>query len=331
MALAATELSILILWSKSQATELSAAASAVSFLVAAELVVLSWLEHTRSIRPSTIIISYLLFTALLDLPQIRTLWLLDTELSVAPVFTTAFALKCILLVFESLQKRGSFIGHAANLPPEATSGVINQSFLWWLTELFRRGFRGLLSFSDLFVLDSSMMSAGLSSKIQSSWQKRKVPERRLELPIVLCKALWWPFLSMMPPRIVLIGLTFAQPFLIQRVLSLLAEDDTHQTRNMGYGLIGATALIYLGLAICRLQYNQRVNRFTTMFRGATVSLIYQRSLAIKDGLYDEASAVTLMSTDVDRIAECLTEINECWARAVEVAIGITLLASVVGE
>lgn len=71
-------------------------------------------------------------------------------------------------------------------------------------------------------------------------------------------------------------------------------------------------------------------RLITQFRGAMVVLIYNHTLGIQDGLYDESAAVTLMSTDVDNIANILVSLNECWAEVIEVTIGIYLLARQVG-
>ena len=67
-----------------------------------------------------------------------------------------------------------------------------------------------------------------------------------------------------------------------------------------------------------------------MFRGASISLIYNQSLLIEDNVQNESAAISLMSTDVDRIAICLEEINECWSRLIEVSVGIPLLARQVG-
>jgi ATP-binding cassette subfamily C (CFTR/MRP) protein 1 len=67
-----------------------------------------------------------------------------------------------------------------------------------------------------------------------------------------------------------------------------------------------------------------------MFRGAAVSLIYEQALLARVGSYDKSGAVSLMSTDVDEIAFCLEELNECWACFIEVVIGITLLARQLG-
>ena len=67
-----------------------------------------------------------------------------------------------------------------------------------------------------------------------------------------------------------------------------------------------------------------------MLRGALVSLIFTRTLALRDGAYDEATAVTHMSVDVDRIAMSMESVPETWARMVEVAIGIWLLSTQLG-
>jgi ATP-binding cassette subfamily C (CFTR/MRP) protein 1 len=61
-----------------------------------------------------------------------------------------------------------------------------------------------------------------------------------------------------------------------------------------------------------------------MFRGAAASLIYARSLEI-NCKYNELVAVTLMSTDVDRVTTSLHLVNEIWARLIEIGLGVWLL------
>jgi ATP-binding cassette subfamily C (CFTR/MRP) protein 1 len=67
-----------------------------------------------------------------------------------------------------------------------------------------------------------------------------------------------------------------------------------------------------------------------MFRGGMVTLIYDRTLALKDGVYDESAALSLMSNDVDQISVSLKELNEIWARALELIIAFTLLTRQLG-
>ena len=67
-----------------------------------------------------------------------------------------------------------------------------------------------------------------------------------------------------------------------------------------------------------------------MFRGALISLIYSKSLVISDGAHDNKAALTLMSTDVDRIASSLQTVHEIWANFFELGIALYLLERQVG-
>ena len=67
-----------------------------------------------------------------------------------------------------------------------------------------------------------------------------------------------------------------------------------------------------------------------MLRGALVGVIYNRALLSSDGLHDDSAAVTLMSTDIDRIAIALQSVTETWGRIIEVGIGMYLLERQLG-
>lgn len=59
----------------------------------------------------------------------------------------------------------------------------------------------------------------------------------------------WPLLSVIIPRAGLIGFTFCQPFLINRAITLAMQPVTEHTTNMGYGLIGAYVIVYVGISV----------------------------------------------------------------------------------
>jgi ATP-binding cassette subfamily C (CFTR/MRP) protein 1 len=61
-----------------------------------------------------------------------------------------------------------------------------------------------------------------------------------------------------------------------------------------------------------------------------VSLIYDRTLSLDSDKNDELAALTLMSTDLDRLTSTLQSVNEIWARTIEIAIGIWLLERKLG-
>ena len=132
------------------------------------------------------------------------------------------------------------------------------------------------------------------------------------------------------PRLCLIFFKYAQPFLISRVISFVSDPVTSGSHEAGYVLIAAAAFVYIGAAIGDAQYQHRLYRTNTMLRGALVGLIYDRTLLIQDGVYDESAAITLMSTDVDGINGTIERLFEVWAPFLEVAIGIYLLANELG-
>ncbi|KAB8223991.1 P-loop containing nucleoside triphosphate hydrolase protein [Aspergillus novoparasiticus] len=324
---AAIQLALLISWAKNTRpnTKFSVASSAINLAVAAEIVVLSWVEDERSVRPSSLLAIYLLFTLLFDVVQTRTLWLSPGNILIPSLFTASVAAKTVMVLFESLGKQKYLIGPYQDLPPESTSGIVNRSFMWWLNRLFFRGFRSLLTTEDLDHLDKPLESAATAPKALRAWALRRRPERRFEFPWQMGRAFKGPLALTILPRLFLIGFTFSQPFLITSILKWL--DNSHSASNHGYGLIGATLVIYLGMALSNLIYDQLLYRFVTMFRGAASSMIYDHALHIPDGtLGDRSATITLMTTDVDRIITCLITLNEFWARTIEVGIGIALLA-----
>ncbi|KAK0620017.1 hypothetical protein B0T14DRAFT_537621 [Immersiella caudata] len=295
------QLSLLILWTlETQMKTRVSIAHVVANLVHANLVVAlqivarTWAEDVRSLRPSSLISTYLLFTLISDAARALTLWLRQPWSPLAATLTSRTAVK----------KRRYLKNEYQDPPPESTSGIINRRFLWWTNRLFREGFKKLLTYQDLYTLDSRLTPAELSRAITKAWARRNKPERRFEFP--------------------------RAPFLIFRALTHLTSPDDETAVREGYGLVGAAGSTYMGLAISSLRYNQSIYRFTTVFRGAAVSLIYNHALVVQDHIYDEAAAVTLMSTDVGSIARCLVNLNECWARLLEVTVGIALLTLQLG-
>lgn len=56
-------------------------------------------------------------------------------------------------------------------------------------------------------------------------------------------------LAAVPPRLFLIGFTYAQPFLITAAIDLAYKPRTEQHDNAGWGLVGAYAIVFAGMAV----------------------------------------------------------------------------------
>jgi hypothetical protein len=67
-----------------------------------------------------------------------------------------------------------------------------------------------------------------------------------------------------------------------------------------------------------------------MIRGSLVSVIYSQTLRLPCDSAKSSAALTLMSTDVDRIALTAQKAFDLWACPIEIAVAIFLLAREVG-
>ena len=57
------------------------------------------------------------------------------------------------------------------------------------------------------------------------------------------------FLVGVLPRLLQIGFVFAQPFLVDTTVSWVDAPTTANTKSQGYGLVGAFAITYTGIAV----------------------------------------------------------------------------------
>jgi hypothetical protein len=122
-------------------------------------------------------LSTFLFTTLLfDIARSRTLWLRaadDLNPAIAYVSTAAVVVKAFVLVLEALGKQRLLRPEYQDYPPEATSGIYNRSFFWWLNPLFRLGFRRVLDINDLFTLDKHLQASYCFKRFRVAWASGK--------------------------------------------------------------------------------------------------------------------------------------------------------------
>jgi hypothetical protein len=170
---AALQLALMITWMMTSLPALQGPAStaaSLSFVSSLVLLGVSYLEHTKSLRPSALINSYLFFTVLFDLAIVRTLWLAFPSNAIRELFTTSFAIKAVILVLEAKEKR-DYVPTDNNMGPEETSGLYSQSFVWWLNSMIKQGYRHILKPTDLYPVDQSMSSERLNAQFWIEWNR----------------------------------------------------------------------------------------------------------------------------------------------------------------
>ena len=134
------------------------------------MVVLSYSEHHRSFRPSSILCIFLLVSLVGEIVQTRTIrhkygW---STLSIG--YLMSILLRAFLLLLESRSKRKQLKEPFKGYSPESTSSVLNQTLFLWINVLFKKGFRHLLTLADLFGPDAELSSQNLQDRFQTVWQ-----------------------------------------------------------------------------------------------------------------------------------------------------------------
>ncbi|CAN9446968.1 unnamed protein product [Alternaria alternata] len=325
------ELALLVIWANRQTRNNRAelASAAISFIGAVLLGFLSFVEHMRSIRPSFLLTVYLFFTSIFGIERSRS-YALTPELDlVATVFASRLAVKVFLAIVEARDKRRLLLPDFANNPTEATSGVYRRVTFWWLNPLFKKGFSTSLTVDDLFQLDKHLTADYLHHLIGSSWARVANVGTHSLFGTTLRK-LKWPILAVVPPRLCLIAFNFCQPFLIERAVNFSQEAETAQTANIGYGLIGAYIIVFIGIAISTGQYMHFTFRFITQMRGGLISMLYNKATEVTLTDMDPASSITLMSADVERIVTGMETGHEVWSNTLEIALAMYLLERQLG-
>ncbi|KAH7361060.1 ATPase-like protein [Rhexocercosporidium sp. MPI-PUGE-AT-0058] len=334
--LSAIYLALLVICTRSSTTNtVFTSSTAFPFVSALYIAALSALEHARSPRPSALIQIFLLLTILFDIARARTFWLAgisSEDFMFCRLFTASIVAKALVLLVESKQKSSQVQWDSKRHCPEETSGIFGLAAYTWLYSIFWNGYRTILTLEDLFALDPRLATENLQLKLRELLQdpSTKGKKHGLGLAKALSQTLLNSLLLPVVPRIGLIAFRFCQPFLINTLLDYLRKSDQESPDNFGYGLIGAAFLIYMGIALSTSCYWYLHERTLCKCRAALGGAIYLKTTEMRLSSSGDSAAVTLMSTDVERIRIGFLNLHEFWGNSVEVALASWLLQRQLG-
>ncbi|EGR53020.1 uncharacterized protein TRIREDRAFT_54954 [Trichoderma reesei QM6a] len=280
--------------------------SAITSLIAClGLCPLVFLEHTRSVRPSDLSILYLCVTLACDSVDLWTTIYQDAAASVAlPDLLPAIVnicLKLVLVVVESQRKDKILRDGSEKWSEEELSGILSRTFFWWINSILAQGRRNILTEDSLPPIGAQLSSKLLRHQASVAWDQRAKPVGKLTLPKVLIATTLPHFLAPILPRLCLILFRYSQPVLIRNVIRYLDASMNENSTERDYTVVVMAVVVYVGLAISKAIYQQRLNRLKVMIRGAVVGLIHRKSLNHISSNYDDGKAVTLMSTDAENV------------------------------
>ncbi|KAI1080070.1 ABC transporter [Whalleya microplaca] len=320
----AAQLVLLILRSQKTVAQTSASLTADSLTIVgiAGVAWLSYIDHQRSLRPCTLISLYLSVLVILDLARVRTLWLTGSTKGEAAAMTVTLILTVAALLLESAEKRSSITEEKRFGAPEEYSGFWTRTAFTWLVTTFRAGYSKVIVQDDLPILDTRLQSSVLRKSLVSTWAKYD-RRARYNLLKACFHANLFSFLSGIPPRLCKTVFYFTQPLLINTTVSYVA--DASADISFGRALVGAWALVFLGIACSTALFSYQTTRFITRVKGGLIGLIYQETMKARTVDLRETTAIALMGTDVERIGQNFQSIHEIWASVIEIGVAIWLL------
>ncbi|GKZ73873.1 hypothetical protein AnigIFM50267_010812 [Aspergillus niger] len=305
------------------ATDLSAVAAIFGFLTAIVLMILSMYEHIRSVAPSTLVPLYVIASLCLNVAQCQRLGAQGQQ-SVPYTITAVLVInKVAVILLEALPKRGILLATYRDYSPSDTAGPYSTLLLWWINPLLWKGYFTQLGVNNLYPLEVALSSQGLEDRFEAEWKRSR------HLLRAVTRVLKYHILASGLPQLLLIGVKFTQPYLIQDTTRFVM-DPVESQKWPAWRLIGIYALIYTGIALLGATSKHQMNRLVVSIRGGLVSLIYNKSVDLSITSVEEKAALTLMSTDIDRITMSCADMHHAWTAVIEVAVALYLLYTQLG-
>jgi ATP-binding cassette subfamily C (CFTR/MRP) protein 1 len=180
----------------------------------------------------------------------------------------------------------------------------------------------VLVLEDLCHLDEEIASEQSIVNLERKWESTShIPKYRLVKAIFL--SLLRLFTAPVLPNLLVMGLTFAQPFLVRAMLDSIAS--TSESKEVEYLIVVGYAVVYISKAICTAFYMHQLDRFATTLRGCLVSIIYKKTLRLDLKEAGRGESLTLMSADVEHIVKGFPLLHEISSNTTMTIIALGLL------
>lgn len=331
VALVAIQLTSLVLWHHTSRTPVSLAASIMSLVASLCVLAMTYVTHIYTVQSSALLSIFLSTTMLFDITMARSYYMRGGLGAIAALQVVIASLKLVLVVLEEMPKRNLLYSDKTrnNAGAEQCSGFWNRSMMIWVTRLVVEGARKKLRVEDLPPIGQQFSSEQLFDRFTPFW-KRAIANSNSKRPLVRAgfRTLYRELLSPVLPRLCLVGFSFGRPFLMQRVMDYISNATV--SRSQTNGLIGATMLIFGGLAISRSISERLQYQAKTCARGILVVAIYDKIQRLGMEDLGASAAVSLMTADIAGLDQLLTRLHSTWASCIELGLGIFVLYQFVG-
>ncbi|GJJ06129.1 hypothetical protein Clacol_000318 [Clathrus columnatus] len=301
----------------------------VSFVVTLLLGILVYVEHFRSLAPSTLVVTYGLIKGIFGSAILRTFSAIDMlKISSRLYFATAICTAgyLSLLAVELCEKRSILSLAFQNRPREETSSILTRSLYIWLFPILWRGHHSRLTFQDLVDIPTSIQALPSRKALEEGLHSNSSSNPDRSLVRATIHAFGFSMLGPIFPRLILLLLTFAQPLLVTDMISFTQNPEIPNSR--GWALVGGFVCVFGLMVFATAIYWEEVFQNTVEYRAALVGSIYLKTLRLsthESSIIGSGAASTYMSVDVERVIECFQFIHELWAAVASIALAVLIL------
>ncbi|QRV93384.1 ABC transporter [Ceratobasidium sp. AG-Ba] len=291
-ATAAATLGLLVSHHTFQLPHITIVSAALSLGSAVVLGLLTWLEHFRNLRPSTLIMSYGLLKGLFG---------------------------AAILLYARYQRH---LPAYKSYSKESRSSVWTRSSFVWLLPLLWRGRTVKFGLDDLSDIPEQFKARESREPLEAALKNSK---SLMHATVKSCAGL---ILGPILPRLALALATFAQPLLVQDLLAFV--QDKNRPAQEGWALVGGFVCVYAVMTLSTAVYWEKVYAMVVKYRGGLVGVIYNKSLRLsahESRTIGAGTASTYMSVDLERISEGIEYFHEIWASILSIGLGLVLLYS----
>lgn len=240
--------------------------------------------------------------------------------------TIALGLKVSIFLLESRSKENNFVSKGTvSYGREEISDIFRNGFFVWINSLLVRGFRSILSSSDLFPLPQVLQAEDLHDRFQADWKSTAPGDGLTKLAL---RILWFSKRDIavtVVSRLALLTFTLLQPLAMNTLLTWLDTTSSPQNRDSGYGLIAAYGLIYLGIALSTGIFWRYQFRWVTKLRSVFISAVYSKILASKDFGSIKNDAISSMTVDVENFINGMRQIHEIYANVLQIGFATWMI------
>lgn len=252
LALTVVQVAIAILWMQfpqQSTSRLSHIASILTAIASLCVGIILYANHVHFTRPLPFLGVFLMSTLLLDIATTRTYFRRSGLLTIARLHVSIPILKLMILLSEEVSKRSLVISPTLrdSLGSESFAGFLNKSLFLWLNPVMLFGMRGRITTDFLPGVSRQVDAVVLYNDFMAIWSKTDQTTKYALVKSCLL-TVPWPYIYVILPRLLFIGFKFAQPFLLQDVVNAVSLDVLDSDFRMS--LILATALVYIGMAVC---------------------------------------------------------------------------------